>query len=126
MKKLTLKKAQRISANEQFRKILRGGVCRRDGIMSVYVLRNGLGHPRLGVTVGKKYGKAVVRNRLKRLAREAFRINQHQLLSDGDYVILFSRDIKGWPKERVMKLGGNTVNESFVRLSGKIKKTFQT
>lgn len=41
--------------------------------------RNDLGHPRLGLVVSRKVGGAVVRNRWKRLLREAFRLSQHDL-----------------------------------------------
>ncbi|MDR3410814.1 MAG: ribonuclease P protein component [Formivibrio sp.] len=49
---------------------------------------NGLGHPRLGLVIGKKSVKlSVQRNRLKRLMRDSFR--QHQdLLADWDIVIV--------------------------------------
>lgn len=41
---------------------------------------NGLAHPRLGLIVAKKNAKhAVQRNRIKRIARESFRLSQHQL-----------------------------------------------
>ena len=40
---------------------------------------NGLGHPRLGLTVSRTVGNAVVRNRWKRIIREAFRLTQHEL-----------------------------------------------
>ncbi len=41
---------------------------------------NDVGHPRLGLTVAKKRcKKAYQRNRIKRLARESFRLNRHKL-----------------------------------------------
>jgi len=42
----------------------------------VYVLENGLDHHRLGITVSRKVGKAVVRNKVKRRLREVFRANK--------------------------------------------------
>ena len=49
---------------------------------------NGLDHPRLGLVIGKKSVKlAVQRNRLKRLMRDSFRLNQ-QTLAGLDIVIV--------------------------------------
>lgn len=44
--------------------------------------------PRLGVSVSKKVGGAVVRNRVKRTLKEVFRARQERLAPDYDYVII--------------------------------------
>ena len=48
----------------------------RTGAFLVLGRRNGLSFSRLGLTVSKKVGRAVVRSRLKRQAREFFRLNR--------------------------------------------------
>ncbi len=54
---------------------------------------NGLDHPRLGLVIGKKSVKlAVQRNRLKRLMRDSFRLNQ-QMLAGWDIVIVARRGL---------------------------------
>jgi ribonuclease P protein component len=52
--------------------------------------KNDLEYSKLGVSVGKSYGDAVARNRLKRLMREAFRQNRHQIPAGFDYVLMIS------------------------------------
>ena len=90
MKKYTLSKKKRISGNNQFKAILADGYSARDGLLILYMSRNDCGYSRLGVTVGKIHGNAVVRNRLKRLMREVFRQNQDQIPEDFDYLLLIS------------------------------------
>lgn len=54
----------------------------------VYGRTNGRSHTRLGITVSRKVGKAVVRNRVKRLVREAFRRNRGALPTGLDLVLV--------------------------------------
>lgn len=53
-----------------------------------FVAQNQVGFNRLGLSVSKKQGNAVRRNYLKRLLREAFRLNQHQFPQGYDLVLI--------------------------------------
>lgn len=54
---------------------------------------NALGHPRIGLTVAKKHVKrAHERNRIKRLTRESFRLQQHALPSM-DFVVVAKKGV---------------------------------
>lgn len=54
----------------------------------VYVRKNRMGLTRVGITTGKKIGKAVQRNRCRRVIREAFRLLQPEVKRGYDYVFV--------------------------------------
>ena len=56
--------------------------------LALYCRKNNLGYSRLGLTVGVKLGKAVVRNRTRRRIREAYRLHEHQFLPGYDLVVV--------------------------------------
>ena len=53
----------------------------------LFGLKNNVGHHRLGLTVSRKVGGAVVRNRIKRLFREIFRKSSNEIPSQFDIVV---------------------------------------
>ena len=54
--------------------------------------KNGLSFARLGITVSKKIGNAVQRNRVKRLIREFFRLHRDHFPKGFDFVIAAKRN----------------------------------
>jgi ribonuclease P protein component len=60
-----------------------------DAVIVVHAVPNGLPHSRLGISVPRKLTrKAVVRNRLKRCIREAFRISKSALPAGLDLIVV--------------------------------------
>jgi len=57
----------------------------------VFYQARGTDYPRIGITVSKKVGNAVRRNRLKRLLREFFRLHKALFLSGVDYSVVVKK-----------------------------------
>lgn len=77
-----------------------------------YVQPAGAGSKRLGVTVPKKTGIAVVRNRIKRLIREVFR-QERGILPDGCVVVVNA-------KRTASELDFQAVRAAFLRIGARL------
>lgn len=66
------------------------GLRASNGVITLFVAANDCGFARLGVSVSRHCGGAVVRNRLKRLARETFRQCQNLIPQQLDYLLMIS------------------------------------
>jgi ribonuclease P protein component len=87
--RLTLPRRLRVVRSGDFSRAYREGSRARGGILVVVAVPNGLDHPRLGLSVGRRiWRSAVRRNRVKRIFREAFRLEQHALPAGHDLVLI--------------------------------------
>lgn len=84
---------RRIRSAADFRQIYRRGRSIADRRLVVYGLPAEAGRLRLGLSVSRKVGSAVARNRWKRLLREAFRLSRHELPKGLDLVVI----VRGGP-----------------------------
>ena len=78
----------RLRLDRDFRRVYAGKQRVDLGFLTIYALRNSLSHTRIGVSLPRKVGTAVRRNRIKRLLREGFRLWQKQLPTCLDVVIV--------------------------------------
>ncbi|MDQ7030571.1 MAG: ribonuclease P protein component [Ardenticatenia bacterium] len=69
-----MRRTFRLRSSADFQVVRRKGKKYRNRLLVVFVAPNGRTHTRFGFVVGKKRGKAVVRNKLKRRLREAARL----------------------------------------------------
>ncbi len=69
----SLSPGEKLGRRSDFQRCYRSGRRRHGAYAVLYEAPNEVGHPRLGITVSRKVGKAVVRTRLKRRIREIYR-----------------------------------------------------
>jgi ribonuclease P protein component len=84
------RKRRRLSRSGEFERVYREGRSHASRHLVVYAFPrpDDGGGPRLGVSVGRKLGGAVERNRVKRLLREAFWATADELHAGLDFVIV--------------------------------------
>lgn len=83
-----MKKTISLKLNRDFRRLYSRGKYAACGYVVVYVQKNRSSQNRLGLTCGKAVGKAVTRNRVKRLIRESYRLYEDSIKSGYDIVIV--------------------------------------
>ena len=109
-------KSARLLKSREFQQVHASQVFAADAVLVVKGCRNGQERTRLGLQVGRKVGNAVVRNRWKRLIREAFRTQQPELPGGLDLVVR--------PK-RGARAGAAEVHRSLRRLANRIEKQLE-
>jgi ribonuclease P protein component len=111
-------KALRLKTPAEFKAVYDRKKSVSDGLLVVYAKENDLPHPRVGLSVSRKAGNAVVRNRYKRLFREAFRLLQHELPAGLDLILI--------PRSAATLPTLDAVKTSLRRLAGDAARKFVT
>jgi len=106
---MSLEFSESLKKSTDFKKVYNGRKSRADRYIVMYVLGNGTCRNRLGISVSKKVGNSVVRHRLTRLVREAYRLNEHLFQRGFDLVIVVRKMAPG--------IGYAQMEKSMIKLS---------
>ncbi len=84
-----MKKTTVLTLNKDYKRLYYRGKSAVDSALVTYAMKNRTpGENRMGITVTKKIGKAVCRNRCKRVIRAAYRLLEPQLPDGWDFIFV--------------------------------------
>ncbi len=97
-----------LNRNFQFRRMYRFAKSKADKYLVLYYKKNKRNENHLGITVSKKVGTAVVRNRIRRLIKENYRLNEEKIKMGYDFVIV--------ARSKAAEADFNQIRSSFLSL----------
>ncbi|MDL1955757.1 MAG: ribonuclease P protein component [Candidatus Desulfofervidus auxilii] len=103
MKLFGFSKRERIRRQKEFLAVLKKGKKWQTSHFVIFLKPNTQSCTRLGIRVGRDVGKAVKRNRIKRLIREFFRLHKYELPVGHDVVIMVKKDATSLSYHQVCK-----------------------
>lgn len=101
--RLNFAKEDRILKRHEFKKIAKRGRRLDNGHFLVIYTKGQKEKTRLGITVTKKVGNAVTRNRIKRFSREFFRQNRNSIIGTWNINIIAKREAAFISGEQIFK-----------------------
>jgi ribonuclease P protein component len=114
-KRKSFPRSHRLGGRREFAEVFAAKMRVSRGALAVFGKPNGKKHNRFGLSVSRKVGSAVMRNRIKRLLREAYRLTRHDLPCGYDLVIV-PRGAMAWTLQECQ--------ESLVAAVGKLHDIF--
>jgi len=99
-----MKKEYRIKKNEEFQQVFKHGKSFANRQLVIYYVKKpGQHHFRVGLSVGKKIGNAVTRNRIKRYLRTSFQELENEIKHEYDYVVIARQPAKDMNGKEIKK-----------------------
>ncbi|NLK20578.1 MAG: ribonuclease P protein component [Epulopiscium sp.] len=83
-----MKYTESLKKNYEFRIVYNKGTSIANRFLVMYRLKNGKDINRLGISVSKKVGNSVIRNRITRLIKESYRLQENKIKRGWDIVII--------------------------------------
>ena len=80
-----------LKKDSDFRKVYKHGKSFANRYLVMYILNNKSENSRIGISVSKKVGKAIIRNKVRRRIKEAYRLNIDEKIKNGYDIIFIAR-----------------------------------
>ena len=87
-----MRKLYIVKTNQQFDDIIKTGKCLKNKYFVIYNKDNNLKYDRFGISVTKKLGNAVFRNKYKRIIRSILDNYKKLYINYKDYIIILRKD----------------------------------
>jgi ribonuclease P protein component len=116
--RLTFPRDRRLRSGRDFERIYTLKQKAGDDVLLLFGANNELGRTRIGLSVSRRNGNSVQRHRLRRLLKEAYRLEQHHIPEGLDLILIPSRNAAAAPLE--------AFRESLVKLAGRLSRKLRS
>lgn len=109
-----MKKTFRIKKDSDFQSVFKGGKSFANRQFVIYMYKNELNVPfRIGLSVSKKVGNAVTRNRIKRHVRQSFTEMKEEIVPGYDFIII--------ARKPAAEMNGTEIKKSLIHVLKRAK-----
>ncbi len=108
---------QRLKSNRDFRNVYDKGKSFANRYLVIFFVKNNLDNNRVGVSVTKKLGNSVVRNKIRRRIKESYRLNCDKVRQGYDIVFLSRVNAKNTNYKEI-----ESALLHLIKISGLLKK----
>ena len=109
-----MKKKYIVKNQRDFTKIIKNNHMKKNSSLIIYYINNNLEHDRYGISVGKKLGNAVFRNKYKRKLRAIIDNNKNDYILNKDYIIIL--------REKGKEKNFHDLENDYIYIMDKIRK----
>ena len=117
MKSKSFKSYEHIRLRRDFQNLYKSKNRLVSSFFVIVYIKNELEYPRIAVSIRKKFGKAVCRNKLKRYIKEIYRLNKELFLAGYDYLFIPRKSLSA----RFSEISFFEIETHLKELMGKLK-----
>jgi ribonuclease P protein component len=107
-----MRKLYIVKNSRDFEDIIKTGKCKKNKYYVIHYKSNNLPYDRYGISVSKKLGNAVFRNKYKRKLRSIVDNYKKLYINNNDYIIILRKEAIDKPHDLLMKEFYNLMNQN--------------